>query len=322
MTRLLLVIALFFATSSAALASHVAATGNEEPICRNDPNVFFCENYEDRPVGSGSASFGGHKFKSNGWSVSTQSGTLAVQTTHKFDGTKAFQGTVPAGQPSGGFMDTGTGFPGRRTTYWRWYTRWETNYYWSDIATKHMEEVVNGTTPVGNFMFVGSQGRKQPVQTWLGGNMDPRALQGFYFLPNMNGSFPEFTPGQWYCLEMRTTFNQGATAQNGYFQGWIDGVQRWEYPNAHLFSKLGDNPLSTGMFLSLFWNGGDTIGHGGVPSQHAMIRYHDNFIGSTARIGCLGSPPPPTQTPPPSAPSNLRISLLHYLWLMLAPVLT
>ena len=31
------------------LASLAAAqTGNEEAICRNDPNVFFCENFEDR----------------------------------------------------------------------------------------------------------------------------------------------------------------------------------------------------------------------------------------------------------------------------------
>src|SRR5580765_8327585 len=106
---------------------------------------------------------------------------------------------------------------------------------------------------------------------------------------------------QWYCFESRVTMNTGQTATDGYVQGWIDGVQRIEFPNVNVRS-ISANPVTDGFMLASYWNCAANEDCSAPEFQHPDIsRYMDNLVGSTQRIGCLNSPvPTPTPTPTPT----------------------
>jgi hypothetical protein len=297
------------------LASLAAAqTGNEEAICVNDPNVFFCENFEDRALGPAYNFFAVPIYKNNGWSVGDPS-TPDVVNTESADGTNSIRMTTPANVASGGVMDTTLPGGPYRTVYWRWYVKYSPNYVWSPIATKHNEiPMMDGDADSGIFNFVNDYGIEQPVVTFA---LSAQCVDSLdcYFPPNMNGGFSRFNVNQWYCVEVRLTANTDASATDGYVQGWIDSgdgqgaVQYWEYPNVNLkrqdrFGALVDNPAFNDFFLVSYWNCDvDETCHGPEPPEfidytHPEIyRYMDAIIGSTARIGCLGTPPTPSATP-------------------------
>jgi hypothetical protein len=279
-----------------------AQTGNEEPICRDDPNVFFCDNFEDRNVGGADY---GRRYKNNGYAMSTFPSNNLVQTAEHVDGIKAVAMLTPANRVSGGVLDTA--FPGQRTVYWRWYVKYSTNYFWSN-AVKHNELLVSQKTLSGIFNFVSNQGKTVPIFTWLGNSSQ------VWYPPNRNGGFSGFTPGRWYCVESRTTMNTLMNSADGYIQGWIDGVQYYEYPNVVVTRGAGDNPKADGFFLASYWNC-DGQENCNYPSllHPDMYRYMDNMIGSKQRVGCLNSPvPAPSPTPAPApepAPAPVASSI-------------
>ena len=323
--RTVAAVALLLAAAGAASGQ----TGNEEAICRNDPNVIFCENYEDRAVGG--SDLGGSRFKNNGWAVSDFPSFSVVQTAEKFDGTRGIAMITFANTSGGTFMDTvfPDGVP-RRTIYYRWYTKYSSNYVWSPEATKHNETLgldpaVGPGAEYGVFNFVGAFGTpRQPLFTRaysVGCLASPPILTECNDRPNMNGGFAQFNVNQWYCLEARITQNTGATANDGYFQGWIDGVQYWEYPNINMQSQHQANPKHFGILITPYWNcvPGGPLGTDCSQSPHPQItRYMDNIIVSDARIGCLGAIPP---TPPPTTPCCLTVASLADLWWFGAPFL-
>jgi hypothetical protein len=94
---------------------------------------------------------------------------------------------------------------------------------------------------------------------------------------------------RWLCVEAHAKLNVPGQA-DGVFEFWVDGqlearltglnwVGRWE--------EYGINAIS----LENYWNGG---------SPQENVRYRDNLVISTARIGCLDDGPPasPVLLPP------------------------
>ena len=318
------------------LASLAAAqTGNEEAICRNDPNVFFCENFEDRAVGPAYDVLTIPIYKNNGWAADTTNYFPDVVNFDQVDGTKSIRMVTPANGVSSGAIDTTLLGGPYRTVYWRWYVKYSWNYVWSPIATKHNEIPFSGEADNHIFNFVNGWGIDQPVITFT---LSAQCLDRLdcSFPPNMNGGFRRFNLNQWYCVEARLTANTDASATDGYIQAWIDSgdgrgaVQYWEYPNVNLkrqdrFGALVDNPRFDEFFIVSYWNcDADESCHGPQPPdfidyRHPEIyRYMDAMIGSRARIGCVDSPalssapppqpldtpPPPLETPPAASQPN------------------
>jgi hypothetical protein len=86
-------------------------------------------------------------------------------------------------------------------------------------------------------------------------------------------------------------------------EGWINGVQRLNYPNLQFAPSAA---TADTILIATTWNciitGGGACNPNGQPSDvHGnMWRYTANMVGSRARIGCLGTITPPS--PIPSAP--------------------
>jgi hypothetical protein len=299
---------LLLALAPVALAS--AQTGNEEAICRNDPNVFFCDNFEDRAVGP-VRNDAGPRYKHKGWSTSAPDSPDVITSEH-FTGSKSLRMTTYQNQTGGGFITSQ--FPvSSRTLYYRWYEKYSPNYVWSPIATKHNESDADFETDVGLFNFVGNQGFKQPVFTFVYRKQcwDSGITQGCWFRPNANGGFAQYNVNQWYCHEVHMTLNTASAATDGTLQAWIDGVLYWDYPNVNLkgyghSGQVLNNTRHTGTLIPSYWNcnnDGDCTGPG--QAHPTIYRYIDNIVASTARIGCLGGQPPPTALP--STPGTLQL---------------
>lgn len=264
----------------------------QEAVC-TDPNVFFCENFEDRSA-TNVADLSRSKYKNAGWAMSQTGGSLAVTATQAVDGNHSLQLTYEDKSTGPGFMDTG--FPASvRTIYLRWYTKWSQNWVWSPVATKHME-TVRGSAGADNHLF------------WSGASGDgPQFIWGYspmlLYPQNVNAPSVVIQPNRWYCFEVRITLNSATSASDGYLQGWIDGVMHVEYPNAMLSNQ--NVSAVSGFFVSGYWNcDGNADCSDPIYSHQRMYRWHDNLVASTARVGCLNEAP---QDGPPSAPVNLTV---------------
>jgi hypothetical protein len=285
----------------------IAQTGNEEAICRTDPNVFFCDNFEDRALGP-MRNDAGPKFKNNGYGTSQADQPSIINTEH-FDGSRSLDMVTPQNRASGGFIDTQ--FPGgsRRTVYYRWYTKYSSNYIWSPVATKHNELVTcgySGGCGSDNGLFNFVNGNRTPTIAYIWGRTGQVLPSDVYWPQNMN-VLNQYNVNQWYCNEVRVTMNSSIGASDGYIQAWIDGVQRMEYPNVRLVNQAGaSNMGSSGSLIPSYWNCDQNEDCSNPAYNHPTIhRYVDNMVASTARIGCLGtSPQPPGPAPrEPGAPT-------------------
>jgi hypothetical protein len=81
--------------------------------------------------------------------------------------------------------------------------------------------------------------------------------------------------GRWHCIEAGVVLNTPGRA-DGRFVLWVDGVEdaRREGLNwLGTYAAFGVNAV----LLENYWNGG---------APRAQSRYFDNFVVSTARIGC------------------------------------
>lgn len=81
--------------------------------------------------------------------------------------------------------------------------------------------------------------------------------------------------GEWQCVEARVRLND-AGRSNGAFQLWINGALEAERTDLNWVGAYDDYGLNA-VFLENYWNAG---------SPAAQERYLDNFVVSTAPIGC------------------------------------
>ncbi len=112
-----------------------------------------------------------------------------------------------------------------------------------------------------------------PNLTWLGLRRGPTAI------------FTSAAAGRWYCIEAHARLNTSG-ASDGVFEFWIDGgleARRADLNWVGTWRGYGINAL----FFENYWNNG-------APGQR--VRYFDNIVISTVRIGCLdqSAPNPPT----------------------------
>ncbi|MCI0527740.1 MAG: hypothetical protein L0Y56_09895 [Nitrospira sp.] len=97
--------------------------------------------------------------------------------------------------------------------------------------------------------------------------------------------FSQAASGKWYCIEAHVKLNTPGLS-DGIFEFWIDGnleANRTDLNWVNTWQNYGINAV----FFENYWNAG-------APS--VMVRYFDNIVISTQRIGCLDatSPNPPT----------------------------
>lgn len=99
--------------------------------------------------------------------------------------------------------------------------------------------------------------------TWLGARRGATPL------------FSDANKGKWHCVEARVKLNE-AGQSNGVFQLWVNGeldVSRTDLNWIGSYNGYGINAV----FLENYWNAG---------TQVEQSRYMDNFVVSTAPIGC------------------------------------
>jgi len=293
-------IAALLAVAVCATAVWAIAPDGQEEIC-NTPAVIFCDNFEARALGAGDLQRS--TFKNTGWPTNDSTNiTVINDPANVFSGSRALQLRYPAGGGGIGFMNPALG-GAYRTVYMRWYTKWSPSYQFSPIATKHvMALTANGSSEYIFWASSSGTGLPAPIST-LGlvtfAQFSPASVT---YQANRNGDFIP-GPDRWYCLEMRVTQNSTATSADGYLQGWVDGVQHWEYPNQTLDNRMPNE--ITSFDLSGYWNClGPLFGCDKPADQHPlMYRWHDAFVVSTARIGCIATTP----SAPPAAPTGVTV---------------
>ena len=146
---------------------------------------------------------------------------------------------------------------------------------WSQAAIGHVWSGGSGS----NYLYL------DPASgTDAAGNLQTTGYNDFAnlrWLGSQTSSTPIFNSahvGVWYCVEARMSLND-AGSSNGVFQLWIDGAleaQRTGLNWVGAYNSYGINAI----FLENYWNAGST---------QEQYRYFDNFVVSTAPIGCGGS---------------------------------
>jgi hypothetical protein len=280
-----------------AAAVESGCPGSAQP----DPAILFCEDYEDpAPLGS--------RFVEH----NTASGSFVRVSGEGVGGGPAMRATWQPGQVGAGWMirtfgRTPPGFYAPqshgtrdfREIYWREYFRtapgWSGNPHklsrvygianasWAQSMIAHLwgpaesaQLSLDPASGIGqNDQLITTSYNDSAHLRWLGGAnaIDPG------WSGNTSGStavFASANANRWYCAEAHARLNTPGQA-DGVFEFWIDGqlearltglnwVGRWQ--------AYGINGIS----LENYWNGG---------SPQLNVRYRDNLIVSTARIGCL-----------------------------------
>jgi len=142
--------------------------------------------------------------------------------------------------------------------------------------------------------------------------------------------------GVWNCFEVHYRLNPDTDAypSTGIAELWINGQPQFSWTNLNLaahsiggFAISNANRYFFAMNVYARWycaggtnidgpDGASCVCAGGPgtcdlsPSTHpAQDRWHDNVVVATQRVGCLGNATP-SNTTPPIAPTNLRVSFL------------
>jgi len=262
-----------------------AAPDQQEDICTNAA-VIMCENWEDRALGT--SDLGRAKYKNPGWLTTLpQTGMTVIDASsgNVYNGNRGLQFRYLQNEEFPGQMETVSpnDYP---TLYWRYYTRFSSNWKFSSIGTKGFETVTQGGQSVYAWWNGAGFTDANELAQYTQNVSNPVAYRG-----NVNGGPFIITPGQWYCLELRVTYNTGAS--NGTIQFWVDDVLRADHPNIKVESPAG--MTIEGWILSTYWN---------MPGTHPlMYRWFDNFVISRERIGCLSR-----DTTTPAPPTGLRVN--------------
>lgn len=290
----------------------------EEAIC-SDPNVIFCDNFNDRALGGNdlSTNKGG---KTTGWNKDQDPNQIVVNTGC-LDG-NCFQQlypdlTVPQMKDNGGGGFMGTNSLGmNRTIYYRVWLKYPSNWVESPNGSKVIyAENDQGLGPRQEIM--GARGAPEfPIleRGFIGG-VEQRVF------PNINLSSANRNLGNWMCLEVRMTHESSKGSGDGYFQAWVNDVQVSEYPNMN-FNGGGDPWPGSGVYytdylISSYWNcqcdparypcnNNATACIDPVNAHPQMVRLVDRVVVSRARIGCSGASASPTSASSPSAPGQLQ----------------
>jgi hypothetical protein len=93
------------------------------------------------------------------------------------------------------------------------------------------------------------------------------------------GRLPLFSPpniGKWFCIEVHMKLNNG-DAGDGMLEYWIDDRLDAQRTGINWIGTYRDYGINA-VYLEQYWTS--------VPFAQRQQRYFDNFVVSTARIGC------------------------------------
>lgn len=281
-----------------------------ESYC-NNASAIKCEDFESRSTSQPAIQLSGGDAKSPVCTRSIVGSSTAgitiidVATTPQgvHSGSRAIQLAYPAGSDGTDYMDcslAGT----YQTVYFRWYVKYSSNWEYSGVATKHEEFTLSGgevgDTPMlgwtGDINSCGVSGPTGPSKATIflyNSDIWPREYCGF---PRNVNDTPTVGRNQWYCLEAKITANTNQSTADGSMQFWIDGVEVLNYSSFKPFATTPTTRIN-GTLLSGYWNNSQ--------AHPLMYRWEDDWVLSTARVGCLGTSP---DTTPPSAPTGVFIS--------------
>lgn len=291
---LLASLALLVIGTHASQAAEPFCPGGETP----NPAVIWCDDFDDGvPIGQKYFEYdsnGGDFVPVSGVGVGGSTGMRVVWQPGEVDagGFKRMFGRNPVRSQSHSSTDF-------REIYWRQYLRLEPGWTGSPdklsralvfASSNWAEAMVAHLWSSGDYLLI------DPVSGIdANGNLATRFyndFDNFTWLGARRGTTPIFTSGQsgrWLCVEAHVKLNTPG-ASDGVFEFWIDGQReagRTDLNFVGTWQAYGINAI----FFENYWNAG-------APAQR--IRYFDNIVISTNRIGCL-------DTSRPEPPRNLRV---------------
>jgi hypothetical protein len=293
-----------------------AQTGNEETICTTSA-VFFCENFEDRVLGTGlsTTQLTGARYKNAGWISGGGDSAHSIIASPVAFGTKALRITYAGGVNNGpGFLEMPlTG--GTTNWYLRFYLRYPSsfplgcangnvffNFSSGQFCTASDPppcQLANCVTKMFTNLWPGANANHyyHHQSATVGAGLDAHVFDQDGCCPNdpahvimnqnMNGAVAPIRD-VYQCIEFHTRLNSTTSTPDGVLEGWIDGVQHWNY-TGRIISNLAVTPVNILRITSSA--SGNNYGAG-------TTREVDNIIMSTQRIGCIGGL---------NVPANLQI---------------
>jgi hypothetical protein len=267
--------------------------GQESPVVgctAPKPQWIWCDDFETNRL--------------NGYfELPTDNGSLARLASVGRGGSFGIRSRFAAGQVSAGslklafgrtphpyFKPVDAGTADYREIYWRFYLRNADNWVGGG-GYKLARATVFATADWAQAMFAhvwsGSGSNRDYLVLDPASGTDEAGIvrtTTYNDFPNMRwlgptrGVTPLFDAahvGEWYCIETRVKLNTAGEA-NGVFQLWIDGElesSRMDLNWLGSYSEYGINAI----FLENYWNDG---------SPAAQERYFDDFVVSTAPVGC------------------------------------
>lgn len=248
--------------------------------------TLFSENYEVSTV---------NDLKSRGWDVANGTDLDGTPTMSIVPAPSGRSGKVLRMQYQGVHVDDnhnakiGITFPGVPELYERYFVRFDAinpgqpSGFTNITAKQHYWNV--GVLPnTGLTFFWGDDRLGMGSQTNI---MHPCPNGTTDVTCNMtaNAGTVRMTYGVWHCVE--------AHAGQSSLDLWVDGIQTVHYEKPYWI------PAPVWNTIYVYRQGADN-----------QYRYEDDFVLSTTRIGCSGSPSTPSGTtnpPPPASPTGLTV---------------
>ncbi|MDI3467560.1 MAG: hypothetical protein OJF50_006381 [Nitrospira sp.] len=249
-------------------------------------DTVFSENYEVTSI---------NDLKSRGWEVSNSTDLNGTPVLSIVPAPSGRSGKVLRMQYQGVHIDDNhnasisRNFPGVPELYERYFVRFDAidpgqSSGFSNITAKqHYWNVGVAPNIVTNFFWndnrMGMTNQTAVMHTCPNGQSDTTCNL------TANQATVKMTYGVWRCVEVH--------AGQSSADMWIDGVQVLHYEKPYWIAPSAWN------FIHVYRQGADN-----------QYRYEDDFVVSTTRIGCSGSPSitgGTTTTPPPASPTGLIV---------------
>jgi hypothetical protein len=277
-----------------------------EMMCPNgsnpDPNVIWCDSFEDEDLGS-SNTIGGNYFN---FSPGTDPNNMTRDNSESIHGSYSLKNhwsTGAGASGSGSFMRTFGRNPVNSLShssqdfdeiYWRFYVKLQAGFTgqagkltrafifagnnWAQAMSAHLW--ASGDTPLFLDPASGINMNNDQLATTQWND-----FANLKWLGQLNSS-TKLEPDKWYCIEVHVKLNTPSSS-NGIFEFWRDSVLQASSHSLNWINNWSDYGINTIMF-SDYWND---------LSPKDQERYIDALVISTDRIGCINSVAPPK---PPS----------------------
>lgn len=279
-----------------------------EPICPGgtnpNPNVIWCDNFDDNvPI---SQKY--FEYDNNG-------GDFVPVAGKGISGSTAMQVKWQAGEVNGGdFKRTFGRNPVNsqshstidfKEIYWRQYLKMETGWSGNPYKLSRAMILANANWAQAMIAHLWGDGVGDTLMIDPASGVDANSnlittiyndfanLKWFGYKRGITPIFSSASSGKWYCIEAHVKLNTPGVS-DGIFEYWIDNNLEAKRTDLNWVGTWQDYGINA-VFFENYWNGG-------APGER--IRYFDNIIISTQKIGCIDNN---NKISNPSPPSSLWI---------------